>query len=124
MGHSTGLLGFTLHGCVSRDPIDCSSNCASIANAVLALLYHPALLTSPNGADTPMSQGMQRSIKLSLTCSRAISESIVFADLGSPISFVRLTDLHLLDLADKVYFLDRNAANNASAIRRWSSIRA
>ncbi|GHJ88959.1 hypothetical protein NliqN6_5361 [Naganishia liquefaciens] len=58
------------------------------ANAILALLYHPALLTSPNGADTPMSQGMQRSIKLSLTCSRAIAEFIVFADLGSPISFI------------------------------------
>ncbi|KAJ9119052.1 hypothetical protein QFC22_003543 [Naganishia vaughanmartiniae] len=59
-----------------------------MANAVLALLYHPALLASPNGADTPMSQGMQRSIKLSLTCARTICECIVFADLGSPISFI------------------------------------
>ncbi|KAJ9105963.1 hypothetical protein QFC19_003298 [Naganishia cerealis] len=59
-----------------------------MANAVLALLYHPALLASPNGADTPMTTGMQRSIKLSLTCARTICECIVFADLGSPISFI------------------------------------
>lgn len=65
-----------------------SDSCISTANAVLALLYHPALLSPPNGAETPMSQGMQRSIKLSLTCARTICECMVLADWGSPISFV------------------------------------
>lgn len=49
-----------------------------------------------------MSQGMQRSIKLSLTCSRAIAESIVFADLGSPISFVRCDHSPLFLVTDLV----------------------
>lgn len=59
------------------------------ANAVMALVYHPELLSNPSGTETPMSQNMDRSIKLSLSSSRTISECMVFADLFSQQSYVR-----------------------------------
>lgn len=58
------------------------------ANAVMALVYHPELLSSPSGMETPLSQNMDRSIKLSLSSSRTISECLVFADLFSSQSYV------------------------------------
>lgn len=59
------------------------------ANAVLALVYHPELLKSPSGTETPLSQGMNRSIKLALASSRQISECMVFADLVADTAYVR-----------------------------------
>ncbi|KIY72773.1 hypothetical protein CYLTODRAFT_366911 [Cylindrobasidium torrendii FP15055 ss-10] len=58
------------------------------ANAVLALVYHPELLASPSGAQTPLSQNMDRSPKLSLSSSRTISECLVLADLFSQQSYL------------------------------------
>jgi hypothetical protein len=111
---------------VSQAPYSCSGPALtpnSIANAVLALLYHPALLTPPNGADTPMSQGMQRSIKLSLTCARTICECMVLADWGSPISFVRHSLLGCISEL-KYPSADSKSADNASALRRRPRIRS
>ena len=51
------------------------------ANAVLALVYHPDLLKSPSGIETPLNQSMSRSVKLALGASRQICECMVFADL-------------------------------------------
>ncbi|KAF5327990.1 hypothetical protein D9758_017789 [Tetrapyrgos nigripes] len=58
------------------------------ANAVLALVYHPELLTNPSGTETPMTSGMDRSLKLSLASSRLISECLVFADLFASQSYL------------------------------------
>lgn len=58
------------------------------ANAVLALVYHPELLKSPSGVETPLSQSMSRSIKLALVSSRQISECMVFADLVAESAYV------------------------------------
>ncbi len=58
------------------------------ANAVMALVYHPELLTSPSGMDTPLSQNMDRSIELSSDSSKIISECLVYADLFSSQSYV------------------------------------
>ncbi|KAK7446298.1 hypothetical protein VKT23_014504 [Stygiomarasmius scandens] len=58
------------------------------ANAVLALVYHPELLTNPNGTETPMTSRMDRSLKLSLASSRVISECLVFADLFASQSYL------------------------------------
>lgn len=58
-----------------------------MANAFLALVHHPSILFSPNGADTPMTTGVHRSLRLSLASSRVIAECMVYADLASPISF-------------------------------------
>ncbi|TRM66722.1 fungal-specific transcription factor domain-containing protein [Schizophyllum amplum] len=58
------------------------------ANAVLALVYHPELLTNPSGVETPMSSNMDRSVKLSLASSRTISECLVFADLFASHSYL------------------------------------
>ncbi|WWD07292.1 hypothetical protein V865_005389 [Kwoniella europaea PYCC6329] len=51
------------------------------ANAVLALVYHPELLKSPSGTETPLNKSMDRNVKLSLASSRQICECMVFADL-------------------------------------------
>ncbi|WVQ85799.1 hypothetical protein IAT38_007967 [Cryptococcus sp. DSM 104549] len=51
------------------------------ANAVLALIYHPELLKSPSGVETPLNRSMSRNVKLSLASSRQICECMVFADL-------------------------------------------
>jgi hypothetical protein len=58
------------------------------AHAVLALIYHPELLKSPSGIETPLNQGISRNIKLSLASSRQICECMVFADLVSGESYV------------------------------------
>ncbi|THU79795.1 hypothetical protein K435DRAFT_810413 [Dendrothele bispora CBS 962.96] len=58
------------------------------ANAVLALVYHPDLLTNPNGTETPMTSRMDRSLKLSLASSRLINECLVFADLFASQSYL------------------------------------
>ncbi|KAL0572139.1 hypothetical protein V5O48_009817 [Marasmius crinis-equi] len=58
------------------------------ANAVMALVYHPGLLSSPSGTETPLSQTMDRSIKLALASSRTISECLVFADLFASQSYL------------------------------------
>ncbi|KAF5335620.1 hypothetical protein D9758_014788 [Tetrapyrgos nigripes] len=58
------------------------------ANAVLALVYHPKLLINPSGTETPMTSGMDRSLKLSLASSRLISECLVFADLFASQSYL------------------------------------
>ncbi|KAF8905916.1 hypothetical protein CPB85DRAFT_1376742 [Mucidula mucida] len=58
------------------------------ANAVMALVYHPELLMSPSGMDTPLSQSMDRSIELSSDSSKIISECLVYADLFSSQSYL------------------------------------
>ncbi|RSH86917.1 hypothetical protein EHS25_003404 [Saitozyma podzolica] len=58
------------------------------AHAVLALIYHPELLKSPSGIETPLNQGISRNIKLSLASSRQICECMVFADLVSGESYI------------------------------------
>ncbi|KAF9267220.1 hypothetical protein L218DRAFT_1074512 [Marasmius fiardii PR-910] len=59
------------------------------ANAVMALVYHPGLLSRPDGSETPVSQSMDRSVKLALASSRTISECLVFADLFASQSYLR-----------------------------------
>jgi hypothetical protein len=58
------------------------------ANAVLALVYHPELLKSPSGMETPLNLNMDRSMKLSLASSRQICECMVFADLVDSSAYV------------------------------------
>ncbi|KAL1701151.1 fungal-specific transcription factor domain-containing protein [Schizophyllum commune] len=58
------------------------------ANAVLALVYHPELLSNTSGVETPMSSNMDKSVKLALGCSRTISECLVFADLFASQSYL------------------------------------
>lgn len=57
------------------------------ANAVLALVYHPDLLKSPSGEETPLNRSMPRNVKLALASSRQIGECMVFADLVSHSSY-------------------------------------
>lgn len=57
------------------------------ANAVLALVYHPDLLKSPSGEETPLNRSMPRNVKLALSSSRQIGECMVFADLVSHASY-------------------------------------
>ncbi|KAK8850556.1 hypothetical protein IAR55_004474 [Kwoniella newhampshirensis] len=58
------------------------------ANAVLALVYHPDLLKSPSGIETPLSKSMSRNVGLSLASSRQICECMVFADLVDSTSYI------------------------------------
>ncbi|KAF8151784.1 fungal-specific transcription factor domain-containing protein [Crassisporium funariophilum] len=58
------------------------------ANSVLALVYHPELMSHPSGMETPLSQHMDRSVKLSLSSSRIITECLVFADLFASRSYL------------------------------------
>ncbi|KAK0218768.1 hypothetical protein IW262DRAFT_1054734 [Armillaria fumosa] len=53
----------------------------------MTLMYHPELLTSPSGMEAPLSQNMDRSIKLSMSSARTISECLVFADLFASQSY-------------------------------------
>ncbi|KIY44665.1 hypothetical protein FISHEDRAFT_67380 [Fistulina hepatica ATCC 64428] len=73
------------------------------ANAVLALVYHPDLLSNPSGIETPLSSHMDRSLKLSLSSSRLISECLVFADLFSSQSYLAspfvVQPIHVASLA-------------------------
>lgn len=57
------------------------------AHAVLALVYHPDLLRSPSGVDTPLSASMPRNVRLASASSRQICECMVFADLVSHTSY-------------------------------------
>ncbi|WVQ95649.1 hypothetical protein IAU59_002747 [Kwoniella sp. CBS 9459] len=57
------------------------------ANAVLALIYHPELLKSPSGIETPLNKSMNRNVQLSLASSRQICECMVFADLVDATSY-------------------------------------
>ncbi|WVR08633.1 hypothetical protein IAU60_005689 [Kwoniella sp. DSM 27419] len=57
------------------------------ANAVLALIYHPELLKSPSGTETPLNKSMNRNVQLSLASSRQICECMVFADLVDSTSY-------------------------------------
>ncbi|KIR30681.1 pathway-specific nitrogen regulator [Cryptococcus deuterogattii LA55] len=57
------------------------------ANAVLALIYHPELLKSPSGVETPLNRSMSRNVQLSLASSRQIVECMVFADLVDSTSY-------------------------------------
>jgi hypothetical protein len=59
------------------------------SNAVLALIYHPDLLKSPSGIETPLNATMNRNVKLALASSRQICEAMVFADLVDSASYVR-----------------------------------
>ena len=59
------------------------------ANAVMALTYHPELTSSHSGVETPLTQNIDRSIRLSLSCSRAVSECMIYADLFQTTSYVR-----------------------------------
>lgn len=60
------------------------------SNAVLALIYHPDLLKSPSGIETPLNATMNRNVKLALASSRQICEAMVFADLVDSASYVSL----------------------------------
>ncbi|WVQ79789.1 hypothetical protein IAT38_001889 [Cryptococcus sp. DSM 104549] len=57
------------------------------ANAVLALVYHPELLKSPSGVETPLNRSMPRNVQLALAASRQICECMVFADLVDSSSY-------------------------------------
>ncbi|BEI92189.1 uncharacterized protein CcaverHIS019_0410090 [Cutaneotrichosporon cavernicola] len=57
------------------------------AHAVLALVYHPDLLKSPSGQETPLNRSMPRNVKLAIASSRQIGECMVFADLVSHSSY-------------------------------------
>lgn len=74
------------------------------ANAVLALIYHPELLKSPSGVETPLNRSMSRSIKLALASSRQISECMVFADLVANTSYVSAVFVIRADMVDFVTF--------------------
>ncbi|KAG5652111.1 hypothetical protein H0H81_006285 [Sphagnurus paluster] len=65
------------------------------ANAVLALVFHPELMSRSSGTETPFSQNMERSIKLSLSSSRIIAECLVFADLLAFIHDMKTTGFSL-----------------------------
>lgn len=54
----------------------------------MALTYHPELTTGSLGTETPLTQNMERSVKLSLSCSRTVSECVVIADLFGSRSYV------------------------------------
>lgn len=58
------------------------------ANAVLALVYHPDLLKSPSGVETPLGRSMPRNVRLAIASSRQICECMVFADLVSHTSYI------------------------------------
>jgi hypothetical protein len=58
------------------------------AHAVLALTYHPDLLKSASGIETPFSKSMSRNVQLALASSRQISECMVFADLVAKETYV------------------------------------
>ncbi|THH19121.1 hypothetical protein EW146_g1969 [Bondarzewia mesenterica] len=58
------------------------------ANSVMALTYHPELTSIPLGTPTQFTQNVDRSIKLALSCSRFISECLLFADLFSSTSYL------------------------------------
>lgn len=58
------------------------------AHAVLALTYHPTLLQSPSGNETPLNQSITRDMQLALVSSRQINECMVFADLVNRSAYV------------------------------------
>ncbi|KAL1412678.1 hypothetical protein Q8F55_000425 [Vanrija albida] len=58
------------------------------ANAVLALVYHPDLLKSPSGVETPLGRSMPRNVRLAIASSRQICECMVFADLVGHTSYI------------------------------------
>ena len=66
------------------------------ANAVVAFVYHPELLKSPSGQETPLSRDMARNMSLAVASSRQICECMIFADLVKHATYVR----------DPVYHLD------------------
>ena len=87
------------------------------ANAVLALVYHPELLKSPSGIETPLSQSMSRSLKLALASSRQISECMIFADLVAEASYVSCS---VRIRADVRYPL-HGSFNLFTSQRKWSN---
>lgn len=58
------------------------------SHAVLALTYHPDLLKTTSGHETPMTANMNRNIHLAMSSARQIVECIVFADLVADSSYV------------------------------------
>ena len=62
-------------------------------NAILTLTYHPDLIKSPLGFDTPVQASLHRSAKLSLASARLINESLVFADLCGSHCYVGFKEL-------------------------------
>lgn len=59
----------------------------------MALTYYPELATGSPGTETPLTQNMDRSVKLSLSCSRTICECVVIADLFGSRSYVSVVFL-------------------------------
>lgn len=58
------------------------------ANAVLAMLHHPGLADRSSGVDTPLAESMSRDIRVSLSCSRNITDCLVFSELAAPQALV------------------------------------
>lgn len=58
------------------------------ANSVMTLVFHPELMSSTSSIGTPLSHNLDRSIKLSLSSSRIITECLVFADLFASHSYL------------------------------------
>ncbi|WWC59823.1 uncharacterized protein I303_102385 [Kwoniella dejecticola CBS 10117] len=57
-------------------------------HAVLAMTYHPDLLKSPSGHETPLNRNMLKDMRLALESSKQISECIPLADLLDPTSYI------------------------------------
>ncbi|ETW78560.1 hypothetical protein HETIRDRAFT_323554, partial [Heterobasidion irregulare TC 32-1] len=84
------------------------------ANAVMALTYHPELTSSHSGVETPLTQNIDRSIRLSLSCSRAVSECMIYADLFQTTSYVCSSPLAFIyDM--KTSLLNRPTATTSTA---------
>ncbi|KAG6915968.1 hypothetical protein DXG01_009057 [Tephrocybe rancida] len=58
------------------------------ANSVLAVSFHPELQEKPEDSWSPITQNIERSMKLSLSSSRIIAECLVFADLFASHSYL------------------------------------
>ena len=58
------------------------------ANAVVAFVYHPELLKSPSGQETPLTRDMARNMSLAVASSRQVCECMIFADLVKHATYV------------------------------------
>ncbi|TYJ53359.1 hypothetical protein B9479_006019 [Cryptococcus floricola] len=85
------------------------------ANAVLALIYHPELLKSPNGVETPLNKSLSRNAQLSLASSRQIVECMVFADLVDSASYISSPYLTQPLFVAGMAFIHEMRALNATA---------
>ncbi|ORY26020.1 fungal-specific transcription factor domain-domain-containing protein [Naematelia encephala] len=91
------------------------------ANAVLALVYHPELLKSPSGIETPLNRSMSRNVALSLAASRRVCECMVFADLVDSLSYTSTPYLGQPLFVGAMAFIHEMRSLQASAVETISS---